>query len=435
MPVPRSRGIAVPLSNFCGSRKTAAFFRVPGDFRSVQKMQIIMASLEHSIAPIDLRERLSFTKAQNSQVVTAIREFPGISGCVLLSTCNRTELYLSCDRQEEPGRILCQVAGCEYGPYRQAFVTEQGDDAIRHLMAVAAGLRSRIWGEDQIISQVKNAITLAREAGAADPLLETLFRCAISAGKEVRSSAHLTALPTSAAGMAVELLKKELGSLQGKTAVVIGNGEMGRLAAGLLYSAGARTSVTLRTYRHGETIVPSGCGVIPYEERTEHMEGADLLISATTSPHYTVTARMLQDLKNPPRTLVDLAIPRDIEPECGKIPGIRLFNVDDLGSHLENRTVPPQVQAIIDSQMENFFHWVNFRDCMRSLGSLKDALCQRVLTSRELEGTLSEGEIVQLSVEKTVDLLVSGLAERITADQLKKCESKIRLHTTGKPVI
>ena len=398
-------------------------------------MEIIMASLEHSIAPIDLRERLSFTSAQNSQVVRRIRAFDGISGCVLLSTCNRTELYLSCEDQAEPGRILCQVANCEYTPYQHAFVTLSGDDAIRHLMAVAAGLRSRIWGEDQIISQVKNAITLAREAGSADPLLETLFRCAISAGKEVRASAHLTALPTSAASMAVDLLKRELGSLRGKTAVVIGNGEMGRLAASLLYGAGASTSVTLRTYRHGETIVPSGCGVIPYEEREAHMDGADLLISATTSPHYTLTRDMLLAMKNPPATLVDLAIPRDIEPECGELPGIRLFNVDDLGSHLEDRTVPQAVQDIIDTQMDNFYHWVNFRDCMRSLSGLKDAICQRLVTSRELEGTLSDAEILQLSVDKTVDLLVSGLAQQITAEQLKKCESKIRLHTTGKPVI
>ena len=398
-------------------------------------MQIIMASLEHSIAPIDLRERLSFTKAQNSQVVKKIRSFPGINGCVLLSTCNRTELYLSAREDAEPGKILCQVADCEYEPYAHAFVRQQGDAAIRHLMAVAAGLRSRIWGEDQIISQVKTAITLAREAGAADPLLETLFRCAISAGKEVRASARLTSVPTSAASMAVDLLKRELGSLQGKKALVIGNGEMGRLAASLLFGAGAETAVTLRTYRHGETLIPSGCGVVPYEERLTHMEGVDVLISATTSPHYTVTADMLTALQNPPALLMDLSIPRDIAPECGSLPGIRLYNVDDLGSHLEDRTVPPEVSAIMESQMENFYHWVNFRSCLDSLGGLKDAIYQRLLTSRELEGTLSDGEIVQLSVEKTVDLLVSGLAQQITSDQIKKCESKIRLHTTGKPVI
>ena len=398
-------------------------------------MKIIMASLEHSLAPIDLRERLSFTKAQNGQVVQKIRSLAPVSGCVLLSTCNRTELYLSSEEDLLPGELLCQAAHCEYAPYEHAFVTLSGDEAIRHLMAVAAGLRSRIWGEDQIISQVKGAITLAREAGAADPLLETLFRCAISAGKEIRTKAHLTSVPTSASSMAVALLKRELGDLHGKTAVVIGNGEMGRLAAGLLYEAGARVSVTLRTYRHGETIVPSGCGVVPYEDRMKHIDGADFLVSATTSPHYTLTAPQVQEMANPPKLMVDLAIPRDIDPDVGKLPGFRVFNVDDLGDHLEDRTVPMEVQEIVKNQLDNFYHWLNYRDCISALGGLKDAICQRLSTMPEMEGTLSEGEVIQLSVDKAVDLLISGMAERITPEQLHRCESKIRLHTTGRQVV
>ena len=398
-------------------------------------MEIIMASLEHSLAPIALREKLSFTRAQNCQIVKKICSTAPISGCVLLSTCNRTELYLTSEAPVQPGQLLCQAADCAYPPYQQAFITLHGEDAIRHLMAVAAGLRSRIWGEDQIISQVKDAISLAREAGAADPTLETLFRCAISAGKEIRAKARLTSLPTSAAGMAVALLQREVGSLEGRRAVVIGNGEMGRLAAGLLYQAGAKVSVTLRTYRHGETIVPSGCGVIPYEERLSHIDGADLLISATTSPHFTVTAQQLAAMKDPPAILVDLSIPRDIEPEAAQLPGIRLYNVDDLGDHLENRTVPQEVQQILRSQLDNFYHWLNYRECMHSLDGLKDAICQRLLTSQELAGTLSEAEIVALSVDKSVELLISGLADRVTAEQLHRCESKIRLHTTGRSVV
>ena len=398
-------------------------------------MELIMASLEHNLAPIALREKLSFTRAQNGQIVRKICSIAPISGCVLLSTCNRTELYLTAEATVQPGHLLCQAAGCAYAPYQQAFITLHDEQAIRHLMAVAAGLRSRIWGEDQIISQVKDAISLAREAGAADPTLETLFRCAISAGKEIRTKTHLTSLPTSAAGMAVALLQREAGSLEGRRAVVIGNGEMGRLAADLLYQAGARVSVTLRTYRHGETIIPSGCGVIPYEERLSHIDGAELLISATTSPHYTLTAQQLAAMENPPAILVDLSIPRDIEPKAAQLPGIRLYNIDDLGDHLENRTVPEEVQQIIRAQLDHFYHWLNYRDCMHSLDGLKDAICQRLLSGQELAGALSETELVTLSVDKAVDLLISGLADRVTAEQLHRCESKIRLHTTGRSVV
>lgn len=398
-------------------------------------MTIVMSGLEHSLAPISLRERLSFTKQQTAAMVRTIRSFPSISGCVLISTCNRTELYLSCSEEVNPGELLCQAAGAEYAPYRDAFVTLSGKKAVEHLMEVAAGLRSRIFGEDQIISQVKGAIAIAREAGATDSILETLFRSAISAGKEIRAKVRLTSVPTSAASMAVALLKEKLGELKGKKALVIGNGEMGRLSASLLQQEKCQVSVTLRTYRHGETIVPPGCGVVPYDERFQHMEGCDILLSATTSPHYTVTVEQLNQISSLPAVMVDLAIPRDIQPEAGQLPGVSLYNIDDLGSYLENRTVPQEVTDILRAQMENFTRWLNYKDCMTSVESLKQAIVNRLLTAKELNEDLTEAEIIELSVNKTVDLLVTGLAERITSENLMKCESKIRLHTTGRRVV
>lgn len=398
-------------------------------------MNIIMSGLEHSLAPISLRERLSFTKQQTAEMVQKIRSFPHILGCVLISTCNRTELYLSCSEEQNPGELLCQAAGAEYTPYRDVFVTRSGKKAVKHLMEVASGLRSRIFGEDQIISQVKDAVAIARQAGTADSILETLFRSAVSAGKEVRTKVRLTSVPTSAASMAVALLQEKLGELNGKKALVIGNGEMGRLSASLLERAGCRVSVTLRTYRHGETIVPPGCGVVPYEDRFVHMDGCDILLSATTSPHYTVTAEQLSSLSAVPPVLIDLAIPRDIETEAGQLPGVTLYNIDDLGSRLENRTVPPEVTDILKAQMENFYRWLNYKDCMTSVESLKQALVNRILTAKELNEGLTEAEIIELTVNKTVDLMISGLAERITSENLIKCEGKIRLHTTGRPVV
>ena len=392
-------------------------------------MNIVMSGLEHSLAPIHLRERLSFTKLQTAEMIGKIYDFPYISGCVLLSTCNRTELYLSCTEEVNPGELLCKAAGMEYTQYQQMFVTHSGQQAVQHLMEVSAGLRSRIWGEDQIISQVRDAISIARQAHTTDPVLETLFRFAISAGKEVRTKARLTAISSSAASMAVALIKEKLGPLTHKKAMVIGNGEMGRLAASLLQKEGCNVLVTLRSYRHGETIVPPGCGVVPYDERMQHMNGMDILISATTSPHYTVTADQLSSLSHPPVIAVDLAIPRDIQPEAGNLLGLSLYNIDDLGSFLENRTVPENVSAILQTQMNNYCRWLGYKDCMGSVDSLKQAIIQRLLRTGQLNEEMSVEEIIELSVGKTVDLLVSGLAERITSENLEKCESKIRLHT------
>ena len=168
------------------------------------------------------------------------------------------------------------------------------------------GLKSQIWGEDQIISQVKAAIGIAREQGRRTrcwrPCFETLW-------PRARRSKQKFGLPESlppAAARAVDVLRRDMGKLDGKRALVIGNGEMGRLSASLLREAGCSVTVTLRTYRHGETVVPAGCGVVPYDDRFSAMEGMDLVLSATTSPHYTVTAEQMSMLKRRPSWVVDL---------------------------------------------------------------------------------------------------------------------------------
>ncbi|NCB63010.1 MAG: glutamyl-tRNA reductase, partial [Clostridia bacterium] len=233
-------------------------------------MRLIMSGLDYNLAPISLREPLSFTRTQAGEVLRRIqRENDGVSGCVLISTCNRTELYLTTefDAELRPDELLCRAVHLDYEPFADAFVTRRGGEAARHLMEVAGGLKSLIWGEDQIVTQVKAAILLAREMRTADPVLETLFRNAVSAGKEMKTRVRLRGVSTSAAARAVNVLKDRAGDLSGLRVLVIGNGEMGRLAAKLLRDEGCEVSVTLRTYRHGETIVPPGCGVVPYDDR------------------------------------------------------------------------------------------------------------------------------------------------------------------------
>jgi len=141
-------------------------------------LNIRMTGLDWRKAPIGLREALSFTRSRVVELDRLLRAAEGVEGCVLLSTCNRTELYLSCasGAEPEPGALLCAAAGLPYAPFAGAFVTRTGEEAARHLMEVAGGLRSQIWGEDQILTQVKGAAAAAREAGTADGVLEILFR-------------------------------------------------------------------------------------------------------------------------------------------------------------------------------------------------------------------------------------------------------------------
>lgn len=391
-------------------------------------MHIIMAGLDHSLASVALREKFSFTKTAVADAVAEFARKPGVQGAVLLSTCNRTELYLSLedDQNVAPDRLLCTAAGHPYEGY--AFVIREDEEAVRHLMEVASGLRSRILGEDQILSQVKTAAEISRQAQACDSALATLFRTAVTCGKQVKTNGHLTGVATSAAHMAVKAAQARLGSLSGKKGLVIGNGEMGRLAAGLLRDAGCTVSVTLRSYHHGETVVPAGCSVISYDDRYQAMSGMDLVISATTSPHHTIYRQDFLNIPSAPGLLIDLAIPRDIEPSTGDLPGVTLLNVDDLGENLgaDAETIQ-QAQETIAEYMERFHQWQVYRESLPALEEVKAALRQRI--AAYLDADMDAGQAADVTIDKVVDLLAGGMTDGFTTQALQVCTAKIRSHT------
>lgn len=322
-------------------------------------MKLIMSGLDYCRAPLALRERLAFSRAQALDALCWLKAQPGVHGCVLLSTCNRTELYLTY-AFDEPWRLLCSAAHVDAGEFEPYFITNTGEDAARHLIEVACGLHSQILGEDQIITQVRAAMDLAQQAQASDAELSALFRRAVTAGKRAKTQILVCRATPSMGTRCCEVLRQELGGLAGKRILVIGNGQMGRLAAGLLQRAGARVSVTLRTYRHGQTVVPAGCEAVPYENRVAALNGMDALVSATASPHYTITLAQLQTAAQPPRVAVDLAVPRDLEPACAQI--LRCYDMDALGAGGEESSqVLAALHAVADEELEKFLQWRRHR--------------------------------------------------------------------------
>ena len=318
-------------------------------------MSLVMSGLDCHRASIALRERLAFSQQEVRELLVWLRHQPGVEGCVLLSTCNRTELYLS-GEADTPWRLLCRGAGVPEAELEHYFTTRTGTDATRHLMEVACGLHSQILGEDQIITQVRTAMELAQEEKTADPVLAALFRRAVTAGKRARTEVHVARGVPSMGTRCREVLQRELGDLAGKKVLVIGNGQMGRLAAELLHEAGARVQVTLRSYRHGETVVPAGCGTVPYEDRLAAMEGMDALVSATASPHYTLTMAQLETVAHPPRVAVDLAVPRDIDPACAA--RMRCFDTDSLGAGGPgSQEELAAMETIAGEELEKFQQW------------------------------------------------------------------------------
>lgn len=382
--------------------------------------QLVMSGLDWTGADLAIRERFSLTQAQVKALDEALCAVDGVSGAVILSTCNRTEIYLSVTEQTlSPGDALCRLLGAEQADWTH----RAGPDAARHLMEVAGGLQSHVWGEDQIVSQVKTAIALAREANSADALLETLFRCAATAGKEIKSKVRLTGASASAAAEAVDWLDRAVPGTT-RRAMVIGNGEMGQLCAQALLRRGWSVTVTLRTYHHGTNTVPYGCKAVPFDERYQRMSGMDALVSATTSPHFTVGVKEFSHSENPPKYIVDLAVPRDIDPAIGTLSGITLRNVDNFGGGVE-RAVPDAAKEIIQKQLLQLEQWDHYRRALPALARLKEAVIRRVVSS--VEG--GDEALIELAVSRAVDLLSGGLKEHLDPDALEEQARKIDRRT------
>lgn len=390
-------------------------------------MKFCMAGIDGS-APFEEREKLSLVRGQVQAMLPRIAEQTGCAA-VLLATCSRTELYLHAEGERalpDPAEALCRAAGVA----ASAFVTRrEGADAVRHLMHVAAGMQSQIFGDDQIVSQVKDAVALAREAKTTDAVLDTLFRRAVTAGKRVRTETRLTGVPASAAEVGVRRAERFFGSLAGRRAVVIGNGEMGRLAARALVRVGSEVTVTLRTYRHGETLVPQGCGTVPYARRLDAIEGADLVVSATTSPHFTLTAAQMQTLLCPPRLLLDLAMPRDIESTAAGAQ-TALFNLDDLGDLGDtDDTSRETAECILDEETREFFAWLNYRAALPLIAKIKSAAIERVRHMRDYDALAAEGDaetLAELAVSRAVELVLGGMKEKVNVQSMKDCLEHIR---------
>lgn len=333
-------------------------------------MSIKMAGIDYNKAAIEMREKFALTKTAQAEMLHSIRCRESVLGCVIINTCNRMEVWLSvkeyCDI--DAFDILSNCFPLDHNAYNKYFTQREGDDAVRHLFELACGLKSMIFGEEQILSQVKESIGYAGECGASDPILQALFRHAVTAAKKAKTEVRLVSVDRSVAKTAVEFLMKHIGSLQGVPCLVIGSGEMGRLAAKGLEAEGCNVTMTLRQYKSGDAVVPVGCKVIDYESRYSMLPEVQIVISATTSPHHTLQLDKVREMAGSgKKIMVDLAMPRDIEPEIGTLPNIMLYDIDHLGGRLAdelNNDNIVRVREIITETIGEFERWRRARALM-----------------------------------------------------------------------
>lgn len=384
-------------------------------------MNIVMVSVDYKSAKIEGREKFSFTTSKVRKAINNIKENPFIRGTVLISTCNRTELYLSCEEECDinPAKILCKEANVNYNDVKDIFNVKHNDDAITHLMEVACGLRSMILCEDQIITQVKTAAAIARDEKASDSILETLFRLAVTCGKKAKTTVKVKAVPTSVADQAICMLEDMYG-IKNKKILIIGNGEMGKICSSKLVEKCADVTVTLRAYKHGVNIVPFGCKTISYDERKSIIPNMNMIISATASPHYTITKDMIE-VVNDELVLVDLAVPRDIDPEIEGVENVTCYNIDSLakGEELNNIEAIESIREIIAEEKQRFFQWHSIHICQGEINDIKDVVTKRVSGSLDIDCDDIQFEIMQKTIYKTLDICLHSIKDELTPEFLE----------------
>lgn len=399
-------------------------------------MSIRMVGIDHNRADVDVRALFSFTKKNAAAAMKQWIKEPGIQGCVVLSTCNRMEVWASTEDDWDGDllELLCiqkEVDPTQYGPY---FVRREGRDAVEHLFYLTSGLKSLILAEDQIITQVKEALAFSRETYVTDSVLEVLFRKAITAGKKVKTSVAFSRANQTAMDQAVRMLKEKGFSLEGKNCMVIGNGEMGKLAAQTLKRAGAEVTVTVRQYRSGIVNIPMGCQRINYGERLQFLPGCDLVVSATASPNFTLTrAQVAEAVLHSPVIFIDLAVPRDIEPAVGELPLADLYDIDDFRMDRMTEDVRrsmEQADAILEEEIQEFYQWLDGRDLIPRIQEIRTEaetdlslrlhriLARLPLSSREKEEL--DGAI-RASAGKVVNKMIFGLRDTLETEAFRDC--------------
>ena len=404
--------------------------------RRTKDMSIFMLGIDHNMAPVDIRALFAFTRKNTGEALLKLKKEPGICGCIILSTCNRLELWVSTEENEKPElyQWLCRLKGIEGEEYRKYFISRENEEAVEHLFYLTSGLKSQILGEDQILTQVKDALSFAREEFATDSVLEVLFRMAVTAGKKIKTEVPFSHGNPSVIHQAIRFLEEGGYHVRNKVCMVIGNGEMGKMAAQTLREAGADVTVTIRQYRSGVVNIPVGCSRINYGERMDYLPECDLVVSATASPNYTLTEELFEDVRvERPMILIDLAVPRDIDPEIRKKENITLYDMDSFRTSETQKELADNLEAagkIVKEQMEEFFQWLDGRDIIPRIQEIKaDAVedlnlrIEKIFRKTPMEDSDREKlkKAVDTAAGKVVNKLIFGLRDSLNQDVFLEC--------------
>ncbi|GKW01918.1 glutamyl-tRNA reductase [Pectobacterium carotovorum] len=385
-------------------------------------MTLLALGINHKTAPVSLRERLVFSPDKLGVALDSLLQQPLVQGGVVLSTCNRTELYLSVDEQENQREQLIRWL-CEYHQLRPEDVNSslywhQDNAAVSHLMRVASGLDSLVLGEPQILGQVKKAFAESQRGHSLSSELERLFQKSFTVAKRVRTETDIGASAVSVAFAACTLARQIFESLSDVTVLLVGAGETIELVARYLREHKVQKMVIAnRTRERAQALATEvGAEVITLAELDEQLVHADIVISSTASTLPIIgkgmMERTLKARRNQPMLMVDIAVPRDIEPEVGKLPNVYLYSVDDLHAIIQHnlaqrKAAAVQAESIVQQESSDFMAWLRAQSAVETI---RDYRAQ----ADELRAEMTAKALAAIQQGNDVEAVIQELTHRLT---------------------
>jgi len=392
-------------------------------------MHILCLGINHQTANVNLRERLAFSESRLEPALARLGCGGGnalfdIQEMVILSTCNRVEIYAvtSTSSFDDLEGFMAETSGVplvDFSPHAYRLLDE---DAIAHLMRVAAGLDSLVLGEPQILGQVTEALAKARSQGVAGKILSRLFQTAIFAGKRARTETVISHNPASIASVAVKKISKIVPDLDTAIIMVLGAGEMAELAVEALIKRGTKQILVVnRTLERAENLSKRwGGGAATFEAISDLLPEADILITSTGAPHTIihppVVLEAIRNRPDRPLVIMDIAVPRDVDPEITNIPGVTLFDMDALSTGLEESLAKrqaevPKVNAILAEEQEAFLRFLSTLDVVPLIVEMRAQA--NTIRQAELEKTVRRIPELSPEVQDHIDMLTKSIVKKI----------------------
>jgi glutamyl-tRNA reductase len=388
--------------------------------------ELLSIGVSYKTAPVEVRERLAFSGEQLGEFLRELRGAEDIFEAVAISTCNRTELYLVVgDPLEAESQVLAKLArkaGIRVTELSASIYSDRNCESARHLYRVTSGLESMIVGEAEIQGQIKRSYDFALDRESTGPLTNHLFRAALATGKRVRSETAVSAGALSLPGAGVMLARDSLGSLEGRSVVIVGSGETAELCARALGGSGASlVFVSGRRASRALALAERSGGIaVGIETLPDVLAEADVVMTATSSPHVLIEARALAEVMvmrgGRELLLVDLAVPRDIDPDCGLLAGVSRFDIDDLEAVVRrNRRVrqdeAARADGIVEEEIQNFADWLGSLEVLPTIASLRVHAEQ--VARGVLEENASKWESLSERDRERIDAVVHAVVNRL----------------------